>query len=366
MTKRIAVVYGTRPEAVKLAPVVRALRAHDAFDVSVVVTAQHRTMLDQVNEVFGIVPDVDLDILTERQTVTDVTVRALSGLSPVVERLAPDALVVQGDTTTTFAGALAAFYQRVPVVHVEAGLRTNDRYSPFPEEVNRRLTTQLTTLHLAPTEGNRANLLAEGVADSAIVVTGNTVVDALRYAVGLGGPSPVGDDPRRVLLVTAHRRESWGEPMRGIGRALARLAKEHPDVLVVLPVHKNPVVREALLPPLDGVANVVVTEPLAYLPFVRLMDRAHVILTDSGGMQEEGPSLGKPVLVMRDTTERPEAVEAGTARLVGTDEDDVVAAVTELLTDEAAYDRMAKAVNPYGDGHAAERCVAALGRLLGV
>jgi UDP-N-acetylglucosamine 2-epimerase (non-hydrolysing) len=370
--KQVLVVYGTRPEAIKLAPLVLALQSSPDLAASVVVTAQHREMLDQVNELFDIKPDADLDIITDRQTLTDVTLRALSGLSPVVESMRPDAVVVQGDTTTTFLGALAAFYHRVPVVHLEAGLRTYDRWSPYPEEVNRQLTTRLASLHLAPTPRSRENLLAEGVRATDVAVTGNTVIDALLHAVRLpgdyGDPLLAGldDDPRRVLLVTAHRRESWGEPMRGIGRALARLAASDPSLLVVVPAHRNPVVREALLPAVADLANVLVIEPLVYGPFARLMSRADVLLTDSGGVQEEGPSLGKPVLVMRSTTERPEAVEAGTARLVGTGEGDIVAAVTELLTDRAAYDAMANAVNPYGDGHATERCIAAIRALLGL
>lgn len=364
------VVFGTRPEAVKLAPVVQALRRSGSFDCRVVVTAQHRCLLDQVLDLFGITPDVDLNIIRPRQSLTELTVNALAGLSPVFEEIRPDVVVVQGDTTTTLAAALAAFYHQVPVVHLEAGLRTNDRYSPFPEEINRRLATQLTTLHLAPTPDARWNLQAEGVGADSILVTGNTVIDALRWAVDLR--APYGDprlegldaDPRRVLLVTAHRRESWGPPLRQVGRALAALARREPDLLVVIPVHPNPVVREALLPPLRGLPNVMVVEPLAYGGFARLLARSRVVLTDSGGIQEEAPSLGRPVLVMRDTTERPEAVRAGTARLVGTDEDLIVEAVARLLADQDAYRAMATAVNPYGDGRAAQRTVAALGHLL--
>lgn len=366
------VIYGTRPEAVKLAPVISALHASGAgLHPIVTVTAQHREMLDQVNTLFGIVPDHDLGIIRDRQTLSEITVRAVEGLSPIIAAEAPDAVLVQGDTTTTFVGALTAFYHRVPVVHLEAGLRSHDRYAPFPEEVNRSLTTRLATLHLAPTGRSRDNLLREGIDPRAVVVTGNTVIDALLTTVGRRAPygDPALDtldrDPRRVLLVTAHRRESWGEPMRGIGRALARLAAD-PELLVVLPVHRNPVVREQLLPALAGRPNVIVVDPLPYAGFARLMHRADLILTDSGGIQEEGPSLGKPVLVLRDTTERPEAIAAGTARLIGTDEDAIVAAVRLLLTDGAAYRSMAQAVNPYGDGQAAPRCVAAIAHLLGV
>lgn len=364
------VVFGTRPEAIKLAPVVQALHRSKSYDCRVVVTAQHRSMLDQVLDLFGITPDIDLNVIEPRQTLSRLTVNALAGLTPVVEDVAPDALIVQGDTTTTFVAALAGFYNRVPIVHLEAGLRTNDRYSPYPEEVNRRLTTRLAALHLAPTPQARRNLETEAVTRDSIVVTGNTVIDALHWAVAQRAPygdprlEELDHHDRPVLLVTAHRRESWGPPMVGIGRALATLARREPDLVVVLPVHRNPVVREALLPPLSGLDNVRVVEPMAYGGFARLMARSHLILTDSGGVQEEGPSLGKPVLVMRDTTERPEAVAAGTARLVGTDTDAVVAAVERLLHDRASYRAMATAVNPYGDGRATDRTVAALDHFL--
>jgi UDP-N-acetylglucosamine 2-epimerase (non-hydrolysing) len=359
-------VFGTRPEAVKLAPIIRALRRSPAFVPLVVVTAQHRSMLDQVNDFFGIEPDADLGIMEAGQSLADVTVRALRGLDPLMVQHRPDAVVVQGDTTSTFIGALAAFYHRIPVVHVEAGLRTFDRQSPFPEEINRQLTTRLTDLHLAPTPACRQNLIDEGVAPQAIVVTGNSVIDALLWAVEKGAPygdpqlSRLDDDARPVLLVTAHRRESWGRPMEAIGRALGRLAESEPDLTVVVPMHMNPTVRNALLPPLKGKANVIVTEPLPYGAFCRLMNRATIVLTDSGGLQEEAPTLGKPVLVMRDTTERGEAIACGTARLIGTDEEHVVESVRSLLHDEIAYRKMANTVNPYGDGHAAERTVEAL------
>ena len=372
----VTVVYGTRPEAVKTAPLVAALRKDPRFEPSVLVTGQHREMLDQVNEVFGIVPDVDLDIHRAGQTLTDVTVGCLVGIERELSLRRPDAVVVQGDTTTAFTVALAGFYQRVPVIHLEAGLRTNDVHGPFPEEINRRLATQLAALHLAPTWESRRNLLRENVDPSRIVVTGNTVIDALHQAVG--ARRPYGDDaleaeleaesdagPRPVLLVTAHRRESWGEPMAGIGRAVARLARRYPHYLVVFPVHRNPIVREAVLPALRDLANVRITEPLPYGGFARLMDRATLILTDSGGVQEEGPSLGKPVLVLRDTTERPEAVRAGTVALVGTAEDAVVAAVSKVIDDPEVRARMARAVNPYGDGQAARRGVEALAHHFG-
>src|SRR4051794_32583632 len=366
------VVFGTRPEAVKLAPIILALAESAHFAPYVAVTAQHREVLGQVAGLLGIVPDADLDIMQPRQTLAEITARALGGLDELVERVRPDAMLVQGDTTTTFVGALAAHYHQVPVVHVEAGLRTFDRYSPFSEGMNRRLTSQLTTLHLAPTPASCANLVAEGIERQSIVVTGNSVIDALLWTVGkrIAYDDPALEkldvDERRVLLVTAHRRESWGEPMAGVGRALGRLARSEPDLLVVLPVHRNPTVREALLPALEGLSNVLVTEPLGYGGFAPLIDRAHVVLTDSGGVQEEAPRLGKPVLVMRENTERPEAVSAGTARLVGTDEERIVAEVSTLLHDPCAYAAMANAVNPYGDGAAAPRSVAAVAHLFGL
>jgi UDP-N-acetylglucosamine 2-epimerase (non-hydrolysing) len=364
------VVYGTRPEAIKLAPVVGRLAASTRLRPLTVVTGQHREMLDQVNRLFGIEPAHDLDIIAPRQSLSDITVRALGGLGGVIRDEGPDAVVVQGDTTTSFAAALAAFYEQIPVVHVEAGLRTSDRYNPFPEEINRRLTSQVATLHLAPTRTSRANLVAENVKPDRITVTGNTVIDALHDVVARRLPY---DDPalerlggRRVVLLTAHRRESWGEPMARSAHAVRRLALRYPDAAFVLPAHLNPAVREVLLPPLRGLSNVLITEPLPYGQFARLMRDSHLILTDSGGVQEEGPSLGKPVLVMRDTTERPEAVEAGTVALVGTDEDAVVREVSRLLDDTAHYAAMANAVNPYGDGQAARRSVQAIEHFFGL
>ena len=370
--RRIMVIYGTRPEAVKVAPLILSLTKSALFVPLVGVTAQHRSMLDQVNAVFGITPDFDLDIHQPGQTLTDITTRALRGVQELLAEHHPDAVVVQGDTTTVFAAALAAFYEKIPVIHLEAGLRTGDAYSPYPEEINRRLATRLSALHLAPTATSRSNLLAENVAPESIVVTGNTVIDALLWTVGrqrdYGDPALADLDRTSapVLLVTAHRRESWGAPMQAIGRALARIARAHPDLQIVFPIHRNPLVRDAIMPVISGLPNVTVTEPLPYGGFARLMNRAHVILTDSGGVQEEGPSLGKPVLVMRDTTERPEAVQAGTVRLVGTDEDLIVSSVSLLLTDGGLYASMANAVNPYGDGHAAGRSVAALAYYFGV
>ncbi|WP_344969048.1 non-hydrolyzing UDP-N-acetylglucosamine 2-epimerase [Streptosporangium fragile] len=369
--RRIMVVYGTRPEAIKVAPLIMALTGSPLFEPVVVVTAQHRRLLDQVNEVFGIEPDADLDILRPGQTLSEVTTRAISGLDTLMSEHRPDAVVVQGDTTTTLAGALTAFYHRVPVVHLEAGLRSGDLFSPFPEEANRSLTARVTSLHLAPTPTSEANLLNEAVPADSIVVTGNTVIDALLWSSRAGGgyhdprlPAP--EDGRPVIVVTAHRRESWGGGMDGIGRALSRLAARERDVLIVFPLHPNPVLRRTLLPHLTGHPNIVVTEPLHYGDFTRLLRRSTLVLTDSGGIQEEAPSLGKPVLVMRDTTERPEAVRAGVALLVGTDESRIVAAVTTLLHSPEAYRRMANAVNPYGDGRAADRALAALAHLFGL
>jgi UDP-N-acetylglucosamine 2-epimerase (non-hydrolysing) len=368
--KRVLVVYGTRPEAIKLAPVVGALAEAPDLDPVVAVTGQHRAMLDQVNALFGIEPQVDLDVITPRQTLVELTRRVLAGVTGVLHDVRPDALVVQGDTTTTFVAALAAFYEQVPVVHVEAGLRTQHRYDPFPEELNRRLTSQLASLHLAPTATARDNLLADGIRAADVSVTGNTVIDALLDVVARDLPI---DDPALrsldggpLVLVTSHRRESWGQPMARTATAIARLAKEFEDVTFLLPAHLNPTVREVLLPPLEGLRNVVVTEPLGYADFARAMAASTVVLTDSGGVQEEAPGLGKPVLVLRETTERPEAVTAGTVRLVGTDEQLIVDEVARLLTDQSAYDAMARAVNPYGDGQAAPRVRAAVEHYFGL
>lgn len=370
--RRVMAIFGTRPEAIKVAPVLAALEESEDFEPVVVVTGQHREMLQQVLDLFGIEPQHDLDLCTPGQTLTSITTGALSGLEPLLAAERPDAVLVQGDTTTTFVGALAAFYHQIPVFHLEAGLRTLDLASPYPEEANRQLTGRIASLHLAPTLGNKANLVAENVDPERIVVTGNTVVDALLQAVersqDYGDPALAGldADPRRVVLVTAHRRESWGEGHAAIARAVAEIAATEPDLLVVFPIHRNPVVREAIVPVLGRLENVRIVEPLGYGGLVRLMRRAHLILTDSGGIQEEGPSLGKPVLVLRDTTERPEAVVAGTVRLVGTDETQIVGATRTLLHDEDAYREMANAVNPYGDGRAAERSVAAMAHFFGL
>ncbi|GAB3561022.1 UDP-N-acetylglucosamine 2-epimerase (non-hydrolyzing) [Arthrobacter alkaliphilus] len=372
MDKRtVLLVYGTRPEAIKMAPLVHALRATDRYEAPVAVTGQHREMLDQVNALFGISPDHDLNIIQPRQTLAGITEKTIQGVTEVLRNVMPDAVVVQGDTTTAMAAGLAAFYQGIPVVHLEAGLRSGNLTSPFPEEANRRLLGQIATLHLAPTATGKDNLLSEGVPPQNIVVTGNTVIDALlgtvKRDIEFAEPALRAITARRrILLVTIHRRENQGKAMVGVGKALARLAAQCPGMEIVLPLHRNPAVREAVLPEVAGVPNITITEPLGYVDFTKLLSLCHVVLTDSGGVQEEAPALGKPVLVMRDNTERPEAVAAGTARLIGTDEQTIVDAVNALITDSAQYSAMAKAVNPYGDGGAAERAVAAIDSLLGM
>ena len=370
--KKIMPIYGTRPEAIKVAPIVKALQESDDFECVVVVTGQHREMLDQVNELFGITPEYDLDVIQPRQTLNSLLTKTINGLDEIFEKEKPDAVVVQGDTTTSTAGAIAAFYRGIPVVHAEAGLRSHDLFSPFPEEANRKLTSQIASLHLAPTALSKHNLTRETFSGDDIVITGNSVIDALLTVVEKNVPftdpklEELVSSGKRIVLVTTHRRENQGEPMRGIGRALARLSKAEPDVEFILPLHRNPAVREALLPEIDGLSNITLTEPLAYGEFTRIINASSVVLTDSGGVQEEAPSLGKPVLVMRLNTERPEAVAAGTVRLIGTDEERIFESVTELLHDEAAYQEMANAVNPYGDGKASERTVAAIAQLLGI
>lgn len=371
---RILSVFGTRPEAIKMAPVVLALRAAADCESVVCVTGQHRAMLDQVLELFGIAPDFDLAVMQANQDLTHVTTAVLAGMGRVLEATRPDRVLVHGDTTTTFAAALAAFYRRIPVGHVEAGLRTFDIYAPWPEEMNRRLADAICDLHFAPTAGARANLLREGAAAERVLVTGNTVIDALLHVAGGLRADPSAQDAmrrrfdflgaaleqgRRLVLVTGHRRENFGPGFERICRALARLATRD-DVTICYPVHLNPNVRAPVGRILGDRPRVHLIEPVDYRAFVWLMDRAHLIITDSGGIQEEAPSLGKPVLVMRETTERPEAVAAGTVRLVGTDEDRIVAEAERLLDDAGAYAAMARAHNPYGDGQAAGRIVATL------
>lgn len=367
---RVMTIFGTRPEAIKLAPVIKHLEADPQFEPITVVTGQHREMLHQVNEVFGVVPDHDLKIMNHGQGLSEIFSRVLLGLDPLLEKHQPDAVIIQGDTTTSTAAALAAFHQQIPVVHLEAGLRSGSLESPFPEEGNRKLTTQIASLHLAPTDWNRQNLLREGVPDEKIVVTGNTVIDALLFAAEQRTPFTDPDlraviaSDRPIVVATVHRRENWGRAMEGIGRALATIAKAIPEVQLVVPVHKNPMVRDALLPPLKSIQNVTIVEPLGYGEFTHLLALATAVLTDSGGVQEEAPSLGKPVLVLRDTTERPEAVAAGTVKVVGTDEVRVVDEVTALFASPSRLTQMARSVNPYGDGKSAPRVLSAIHRTL--
>lgn len=372
--RKILVVFGTRPEAIKMAPLIlnfrERVRTGAQLEFRVCVTAQHREMLDQVLRLFEITADFDLDIMRPGQDLTDVTARVLSGMRDVLRDFQPDLVLVHGDTTTTFATALAAYYARIPVAHVEAGLRTDNIYSPWPEEINRRLADAIASVHFAPTEIAKQNLIREGIAESRIHVTGNTVIDALlRMVKRISDDATLRDhlnrefsylDPaKRLILVTGHRRENFGEGLENICRALKKLS-ERGDVEIVYPVHLNPNVREPVSRILEADASVHLTKPLDYLPFVYLMSRAYLVLTDSGGLQEEAPGLGKPVLLMRDTTERPEGVEAGTVRLVGTHIEQILSAVSNLLDVSEVYNRMATAHNPYGDGHAADRISAVL------
>ena len=378
--KRIMLVFGTRPEAIKMAPLVQEFRKHpDQYETLVCVTGQHREMLDQVLNIFGIVPDYDLNIMKPGQDLYDVTARILSGMRDILTRTQPDVVLVHGDTTTSMAVALAAFYQQIPVGHVEAGLRTHNIYSPWPEEMNRQITGRIATYHFSPTPLSRENLLREGIDKSRILVTGNTVIDAL-YAVvnkmkddvplqlslgkelkaaGYDTGRLVTEEGRRLVLITGHRRENFGDGFLHICRAIKMLSEKYPDVDFVYPMHLNPNVRK----PIKEIfgencqSNLFFIEPLEYLSFVYLMEKSHIVLTDSGGIQEEAPGLGKPVLVMRDTTERPEALEAGTVKLVGTDYDKIVSEVSSLLDDAQYYEKMSRAVNPYGDGKACERIV---------
>lgn len=361
---RVLSVFGTRPEAIKMSPLALELARREHIDPQVCVTAQHREMLDGVLSVFGVAPDYDLDIMRPGQTLADITSRVLSGLGGVFESARPDLVLVHGDTTTTFAAALAAFYAKIPCGHVEAGLRTFDRWSPYPEEMNRRLAGQLCTLHFAPTARNAENLRREGV-EGGVFVTGNTVIDALAYtARGEGFSSPqlraLDFSGRRVIALTCHRRENYGRPMENIFAAVREIAERHPEVLIVYPVHLSPAVRECAARLLGGVANIALIEPLDAVDMHRLMARSYLVMTDSGGIQEEAPALGKPVLVLRRETERPEAVEAGTVALAGTEAADIVRLAETLLADGTAYARMAHAVNPYGDGHACRRIADAI------
>lgn len=364
-------VFGTRPEAIKMAPLALALEADERFDAKVCVTGQHREMLDQVLSLFSIRPEFDLDIMRPGQDLTDVTTAILNGMKGVFSEFRPDVVLVHGDTATTLAVSLAAYYQKITIAHVEAGLRTGNLYSPWPEEGNRKLTAALANLHFTPTETSRANLLREGVDPLTITVTGNTVIDALLNVVKrldsdielssrASAPFEFLDLGRKIILVTGHRRESFGAGFERICQALMEVAQLHPEVDIVYPVHMNPNVREPVNRLLKDIANIHLIEPLDYLPFVYLMGRSYIILTDSGGIQEEAPSLGKPVLVMRDTTERPEAVQAGTVKLVGTDVQTIVRELNRLLVDREAYDSMSYAHNPYGDGYACQRIISTL------
>jgi len=358
--RRVCIILGTRPEAIKLAPVIQTFQACEAIDTQVVLTGQHREMVAQVMELFQLKADEDLDIMQPKQTLTDITCRSLQGLQALFQSLEPDLVIVQGDTTTAFAAAIAAFYHKIPVGHVEAGLRTDDLFNPYPEEANRRLISQITQLHFAPTPKAVENLKASGVV-GAIHHTGNTVIDALLSVANHHPDCPIpGLDwgQYRVLLSTVHRRENWGAPLKDIAQGFLRILDAFPDTALLLPLHRNPTVREPLQALLGSHPRTFLVEPLDYGELVGAIQRSHLLLTDSGGLQEEAPGLGKPVLVLRETTERPEAIAAGTAKLVGTNPDQIFTAASELLGDDEAYNAMATAVNPFGDGHASERILA--------
>jgi UDP-N-acetylglucosamine 2-epimerase (non-hydrolysing) len=363
--KKISIIFGTRPEAIKLAPVILELKKHEEFEINICVTAQHREMLDQVLEVFEIKPDVDLNIMKSNQSLSELTWRAVELLDGYFLELKPNLILVQGDTTTVFAASLAAFYHKIAIGHIEAGLRTWNKFSPYPEEINRVLTTKLADLHFAPTKLSKENLLQEGVSEDKIFVTGNTVIDALFIArekikekhISIPGLSLnfQKENENSIILITGHRRENFGEGFMNICEAIAELANEFKDYHFIYPVHLNPNVREPVFNILSKQKNIHLIEPLSYLPFIYLMDKSKIILTDSGGVQEEAPSLGKPVLVMRENTERPEAVDAGTVRLVGARKDMIVKEASKLLANENEYSKMANAINPYGDGFASQR-----------
>lgn len=366
---KVFTVFGTRPEAIKMCPLVLELKKHKEIECIVCLTGQHREMLRQVMDAFDIKEDYNLDIMRDRQTLTTITTSILEKIEPILVQEQPDIVLVHGDTTTSYAAALAAFYRQIPVGHVEAGLRTGDIYSPFPEEMNRLLTDRISTVYFAPTERNRENLLREGISRG-IFVTGNTVIDAFastvreNYVFSDASLSGVDFEKRRVILVTAHRRENLGQPLKNICSAIARLAAAHSDVTFIYPVHLNPAVRDTVFTTLDGIENVLLTDPVDVLDMHNMMARCYMVLTDSGGIQEEAPHFGKPVLVLRTETERPEAVEAGTVRVVGVDEQVIFDEAEKLLNDPLAYEKMAKAVNPYGDGHASGRITEALLKIL--
>jgi len=362
----VTVVFGTRPEAIKMAPLVKELKKYDQIESTVCITAQHRQMLDQVLDIFDIKADFDLDIMKDRQTLVDITTRGLEGLNKVFAEVKPDIVLVHGDTTTTFVGSLAAFYNKISVGHVEAGLRTNDKYFPYPEEINRKLTGVLTDIHFAPTKSNKNNLLKENVKEDKIYITGNTVIDAIKttvrkdYTFQNAELQNVAFCDKKVITVTAHRRENLGTPLENICQALRAIADTFEDVEIVYPVHLNPAVQSTARKIMGGHNRIHLIDPLDVQDMHNLMARSYLIMTDSGGLQEEAPSLGKPVLVLRNETERPEAVEAGTVKLAGTQKDRIISLASELITNEEAYEKMAKAVNPYGDGFASERIVKAL------
>jgi UDP-N-acetylglucosamine 2-epimerase (non-hydrolysing) len=362
--KKIAVIFGTRPDTIKLAPVIIELQNNpDFFDVLTIATAQHRQMLDQVLDVFKIKPDYDLDIMSPKQTLAGLTAKIITRIDEVLEKEKPDMILVQGDTSTTCIGSLAAFYHKIPVGHVEAGLRTNDKANPFPEEINRRITSCIADLHFAPTSIARQSLLKENINPGSIFVTGNTVIDALKYSVKenyhftIPALNAISGENKKIVLITMHRRENWGKPMEGASMAIKRLAQKYPHFNFVFPVHLNPVVREVVYPILKDLPNVSLIEPLDYLDFVNIMSKSYLILTDSGGVQEEGPHFGIPILVLRYITERPEAVYFGTVKLVGLDEETIFTSALQLIENNDEYKKMSNAVNPYGDGFSSDRTI---------
>jgi UDP-N-acetylglucosamine 2-epimerase (non-hydrolysing) len=369
---KVITIFGTRPEAIKMAPLVKELEKKEQIDNKVCVTAQHREMLDQVLELFDIKPDFDLNIMKTKQSLTGITTRVLEGLEEIFEKEKPDLVLVHGDTTTTFAGALAAFYQKIKIGHVEAGLRTYDKYFPFPEEMNRKLTGAVADMHFAPTSGSKMNLLKEGVDEKAIFVTGNTVIDAMeftvedRYVFSNEELNNVNYDNKKIVMVTAHRRENWGKGIDNICNALKTIVENNEDVELVYLVHLNPIVKDAVYKILGGVKGVHLLPPLDTKETHNLMNKCYMVMTDSGGLQEEAPHLGKPVLVLRDVTERPEAVKSGTVKLVGTDVDTIVKEANKLIRNSKEYDNMSKAINPYGDGNASQRIVACILKYFGM
>ena len=363
---KVLTVCGTRPDTIKMAPIINELKKYPReVELIEVVTGQHKEMLDQVVKAFALTPMYNLNIMSSKQTLSSITAKILTGLEEIIQKHEPNVIIAQGDTSTTFAASLSAFYHKIPFAHIEAGLRTNNKYDPFPEEMNRRITSLLADVHFAPTEINRDNLLKEGVDPSSIFITGNTVIDALLYIAGQDykfEDEKLNDfiKNKKIILLTTHRRENWGEPMRDICKAVKRIVKDFPEYGVVFPVHKNPIVREVVFPEFEGVENVYLTEPFDYVPFVHIQKESHLILTDSGGVQEEAPSLGVPVIVLRKTTERPEGVSAGNSKLVGPDPELIYKTVQDLTENKEAYDKMSQTANPYGDGKSAEETIKVL------